>query len=324
MILLLATFSCGDKEVACELSEEILQIPLEVDIQRMETQLFETASIKDLSWILENNPEFASQYLQQDLYENRGELVNELILVNQDTSLQELKGEVTDHFKDIRELESELENAFKYVKYYFPEFRVPKIYTYVSGFNSDLFISEDIIVIGLDYFLPADHRFQPPDLPQYINRRYQKEFIVPTILVALSSVFNETNLEDNTLLADMIYYGKAYHFVKTMMPCTPDEYIIGYTPEEIQASYSNEELIWSHFIENELLFITNPFEIRKYTGEAPFTDAISMEAPGRLGRWIGWNIVDGYRFNNSLTINELMAEKNADLIFRQSEYRPSQ
>lgn len=324
LILLLLVFSCSDREVACELSEEILQIPIDVDIQRMETQLFETTSVKDLSWILDNNPEFASQYLQEDLYKSKEEMIKELVLVNQDTSLQELKGEATQHFKDIQELESELENAFKYIKYYFPEFKVPKVYTYVSGFNSDLFISEDIIVIGLDYFLPADHRFQPPDLPQYINRRYQKEYIVPTILVALSSEFNETSLEDQTLLADMIYYGKAYHFVKTMMPCTSDEYIIGYTPEEIQASYSNEELIWSHFIENELLFITNPFEIRKYTGEAPFTDAISMEAPGRLGRWIGWNIVDEYRFNNSLSINELMAEKNADLIFRQSEYRPSQ
>src|SRR5690606_40527333 len=88
-----------------------------------------------------------------------------------------------------------------------------------------------------------------------------------------------------------------------MLPCTSYEYIIGYTEKEIADSYANEELIWSHFIENQLLFETNAFVIRKYTGEAPFTDEISMDAPGRLGRWIGWNIVDDYRFNNNLSIN---------------------
>jgi gliding motility-associated lipoprotein GldB len=322
LMILVSTFSCRDKPETCELSDEILQVPVEVTITRMETALFETTSKDHISWTLENHPEFTQQYLRGNLYESREALAAELLQINQDTSLQELYGEVMDHFENIRDIEKELENAFKYVKYYFPEFKVPKVYTYVSGFNSDLFVSEEIIVIGLDYFLPADHRFQPPDLPQYITRRYQKEYMVPTILVALSSRFNETNLKDKTLLADMIYYGKAYHFVKTMMPCTSDEFIIGYSTEEIKAGYSNEELIWSHFIENELLFITNPFEIRKYTGEAPFTDAISMEAPGRLGRWIGWNIVDEYRFSNSLTINELMKEIDADLIFRQSGYRP--
>jgi len=317
-----AIFSCKEK-ATCELSDEIMQIPLDIKINRLETKLFESPSKVDIIRMLDNHPEFSRLYLQENLYENREVLEEEMLLMSRDTSLQELYQEVKEQYKDISEIEKELENALKYVRYHFPDFKTPQVYTFVSGFNSDLYVSEEIIVIGLEYFLPADHRFQPPDLPLYITRRYQKEYIVPTILVALSSRFNETDLKDNTLLADMIYYGKAYHFVKSMMPCTPEEYIIGYTSEEIQASYGNEELIWSHFIENELLFETNPFEIRKYTGEAPFTDAISMEAPGRLGRWIGWNIVDDYRFNNSVSIEELMKEQDADLIFRQSGYRPN-
>jgi gliding motility-associated lipoprotein GldB len=314
--------SACKKQTECQLSEEILQVPVDIEIERLETLLFETNDLKEVLWTLEEYPEFTEQYLQEKLYDNREELAKELLLINQDSSMQELYGEVMKHFPDLADVEQELENAFKYVRYYFSDFEAPKVYTMVSGFNSDLFISEDIIVIGLDYFLPEDHRFQPGELPRYIAKRYQKDYIVSTILVALSQRYNATDNRDNTLLAEMIYYGKAYHFVKTMMPCTPDEYIIGYTEKEIADSYANEEFIWSHFIENQLLFETNPFEIRKYTGEAPFTDEISMDAPGRLGRWIGWNIVDDYRFNNSLSINELMEEKDADKIFRQSGYRP--
>jgi gliding motility-associated lipoprotein GldB len=320
--LTLLLLSACKKQTECQLSEEILQVPVDIEIERLETLLFETNDLKEVLWTLEEYPEFTEQYLQEKLYDNREELAKELLLINQDSSMQELYGEVMKHFPDLADVEQELENAFKYVRYYFSDFEAPKVYTMVSGFNSDLFISEDIIVIGLDYFLPEDHRFQPGELPRYIAKRYQKDYIVSTILVALSQRYNATDNRDNTLLAEMIYYGKAYHFVKTMMPCTPDEYIIGYTEKEIADSYANEEFIWSHFIENQLLFETNPFEIRKYTGEAPFTDEISMDAPGRLGRWIGWNIVDDYRFNNSLSINELMEEKDADKIFRQSGYRP--
>jgi hypothetical protein len=142
------------------------------------------------------------------------------------------------------------------------------------------------------------------------------------IVLAISSRYNTVNPADNTLLSEMIFYGKSYHFVKAIMPCTSDQFIIGFTPEEIEACWANEELIWSHFVENELLYETNPFEIRKYIGEAPFTDAISTDAPGRLGRWVGWNIVDDYQVKQGLELPVLMGESDAEKIFRQSGYRP--
>jgi hypothetical protein len=142
------------------------------------------------------------------------------------------------------------------------------------------------------------------------------------IVLAISSKYNSINPQETTLLSEMIYYGKAYHFVKAILPCTSDQYIIGYTPEEIAECYDNEEFIWAHFVENELLYETNPFEIRKYIGEAPFTDAISTKAPGRLGRWLGWNIVDDYQVGQDVTLPDLMAESDSEKIFRQSGYRP--
>ena len=120
----------------------------------------------------------------------------------------------------------------------------------------------------------------------------------------------------------MIYYGKAYHFVKSILPCTSDQYLIGYTPEQIQACWDNEDIIWAHFIENELLFETNPFEIRKYIGEAPATDAVSADAPGRIGRWIGWNIVEEFASNGDRSLVDVMEESDVKKLFKASKYRP--
>ncbi|WPR74768.1 gliding motility lipoprotein GldB [Algoriphagus sp. NG3] len=320
-LILLLTFSCGKKEKNCEHSSEILDQDLTVEIARLEQDFFQAKTEEDFNYLFEKHPEFAGQYLQMDLYPHPDSLAKELLAIHQDSIMRSLYDSVEVAFSDFSEVEKDLETAFKTIKHYFPDFQIPKVYTFVSGFNSDLVVTDELIVIGLDYFLPPTHAFQP-ELPRYMAERYDKPYIVPMIVMAISARYNLTTPSDNTLLAEMIFYGKAYHFMKAIMPCTSDEYIIGYTPEAISESFANEELIWSHFVENELLYETNPFEIRKYVGEAPFTDAISTKAPGRLGRWLGWNIVDDYQFNQDVPLDVLMAEPDAEKIFRASEYRP--
>ena len=321
-LLLILAFACGTKEdEGCELSPEILDQELTLSINRLEKDFFEANSVDEFKYLFEKHPEFTKEYLQMDLYASPDSLAAELLAIHQDSAMRALYDSVEVVFNDFSGVEKDLETAFKAIKYYFPQFQIPKVYTFTSGFNSDLIVTDDLIVIGLDYFLPPTHTFQP-ELPRYMAERYDKPYIVPMIVMAISSRFNKTNPADNTLLAEMIYYGKTYHFTKAILPCTSDQYIIGYTPEAISESFDNEELIWSHFVENELLFETNPFEIRKYIGEAPFTDAISTKAPGRLGRWLGWNIVDDYQFNQDVDLDVLMAEPDAEKIFRESGYRP--
>ncbi|MFC5193454.1 gliding motility lipoprotein GldB [Algoriphagus aquatilis] len=321
LISLIGFISCEKKETACELDSDILSQKPAVEIVRLEDEFFAAKTAEDINHLIEKYPDFADRFLEKGLYPNQDSLVSVLLTAHTDSALKVLHDSVKVEFADISDIQTELEHAFAYIKHYFPDFKIPKVYTYVSGFTTDLLIEEDMIVIGLDYFLPADHAFQP-DLPRYLANRYERKYLVPMIVLAISSRYNQINPADNRLLSEMIFYGKAYHFVKAIMPCTSDQFIIGYTPAEIEECWANEEFIWSHFVENELLFQTNPFEIRKYIGEAPFTDAISTNAPGRLGRWVGWNIVDDYQASQDIELPLLMAESDAEKIFRQSGYRP--
>jgi gliding motility-associated lipoprotein GldB len=313
---------CSPSNKPCEVPEEYTESSVSIDLFRMEDLFFKDISKEKIIGNLESYPEFSTAMFSMMGLEDRDQLADELLLIHRDSGMIELYNEVKIFFEDIDDIKSDLEKAFAGIKFHYPNYKIPEVYTFVSGFGSDLIVTEDVIVIGLDYFLPSDHRFQPVDLPYYITKRYNKAHLVPTIVTAISSQFNETKLSDRSLLAEMIYYGKSYHFTKTILPCTPDELIIGYETEEVIGSYANEEMIWGHFIENELLFETNPFEIRKYTGEAPFTDVISPDAPGRIGRWLGWNIVDDYRINNDLSLQEVMKQADARLIFKNSGYKP--
>jgi gliding motility-associated lipoprotein GldB len=313
---------CSPSNKPCEIPSGYKGSLVSIDIIRMEDLFFEDISKDKIISNLESYPEFSTAMFSIMGLEDQDQLANELLLIHGDSGMIELYNEVKIFFNDLGDIKSELENAFAGIKYHYPNYKIPKVYTFVSGFGSDLIVTEEVIIIGLDYFLPIDHRFQPVDLPYYISKRYNKAHLVPTIVTAISSQFNETKLSDRSLLAEMVYYGKSYHFTKAILPCTSEELIIGYETEEILGSYANEEMIWGHFIENELLFETNPFEIRKYTGEAPFTDVISPDAPGRIGRWLGWNIVDDYSINNDLSLQEVMKEDDARLIFKNSGYKP--
>lgn len=315
-------FGCNQSNEQCELPSGYKDNLSYIDIIRMENLYFENITKEKILANLESYPEFSKAMFANIGLENQEQLAEELLLIHQDSGMIELYQEVKKIYGDISDIKTELENAFAGIKYHYPDYKIPTVYTFVSGFGSDLIVTDEVIIIGLDYFLPEDHKFQPVDLPNYILKRYNRAHLVPTIVTAISSQFNKTKLTDRSLLADMIYYGKSYHFTKTILPCTSDELIIGYETEEILGSYANEEMIWGHFIENELLFETNPFVIRKYTGEAPFTDEISPDAPGRIGRWIGWNIVDDYKEKNGLSLTELMEQDDAQLIFKNSGYKP--
>ena len=110
------------------------------------------------------------------------------------------------------ELKRQFEKAFINLRYYYPQFKLPRVQTAITGFEgSDLFLSDSLIVVGLDYFLGDKARYRPK-MYDYMLRRYNKDFIVPSVvlLTGIDSHFNRINTDDKTVLADMIAYGKAY------------------------------------------------------------------------------------------------------------------
>src|SRR5690606_7972268 len=92
-----------------------------------------------------------------------------------------LKRSVYDVYPDLSEQEEALTDAFKYLKYYFPEITIPRFIAFFSGFAVQVPIGQDYIGIGLDMFLGADSKFYPAlrgSIPYYISRRFTPENIV--------------------------------------------------------------------------------------------------------------------------------------------------
>ena len=75
----------------------------------------------------------------------------------------------------------------------------------------------------------------------------------------------------------------------------------------------------------EILFSTNAKLAAQFVNPAPFSKfylEIDNESPGRVGRFLGWQIVRSYMKNNESTVEQLMI-KNAHALFNESKYKPS-
>ncbi|WP_199736673.1 gliding motility lipoprotein GldB [Fibrisoma montanum] len=297
----------------------------EVAIQRLDQQLFSGKSSDDIRNVLNQNPSVAQLYFNANGAGNDTALVNELYTRVNDPELNVLYQQVQTEFGDMADLKGQLSEAFANIKNDFPDFRPPRVVTVMSGFlGTDLLVSDSLVVIALDYFAGPNAKYRPqgPNFPQYILRRYQKDYIVPAIVFALSDKYNATNPADQTLLADMVYYGKGYVFTKTMLPEVDNSFIIGYTEQQLVETYNAQDLVWAHFIDNQLLYQTNPAVKQRYLNERPFTAEIGPKAPGAIARWVGWRIVSRYFDESSnVSIQELMANADARQIFQQSGYK---
>jgi hypothetical protein len=111
------------------------------------------------------------------------------------------------------------------------------------------------------------------------------------LIYGISDRFNKTDLNDHTVLADMLAYGKSFYFAKHMLPCVPDSVLIWYTADEIRGARENEELIWARLIQDKVLFSVSMMEKKNYLGDRPITTQVGEKCPGRIGQWVGWQIV---------------------------------
>lgn len=300
---------------------DLSDIQVEVKVEPLEDALFASKSEAEVKSFLNQYP-----YLQQFYFEGYTQdtsLASSLYDQVRNNELRSFKNQVDSLLGNRQEnLVKPLEEAFRHLKHYYPDFQPPRIETIVTGFlGNDLFVSDTLIIIGLEYFGGPKASYRP-QVYTYQLRRYQQEYLIPSILFFMSDRYVRADPKDRTLLADMVGYGKAFEFVKHCLPQTPDSLILGFSERDLTRTYNSQMQIWAFFVQNKLLYEKGELVKQKYVGERPFTPEIGEEVPGGVGRWLGWRIVSSYLGKNQeVTLQELMNNPDARQILQQSGYK---
>ena len=294
---------------------------IEVDVVRLEEQFFNVQSEQEVLAFLNENDLLAKNFLHSHEYPDKSILARRIFGLINDPFLDTLYEESVSAFNENEaSFQEEINGLFTRLNGYFPGTAVPGVTTMVTGLYNDLFIGQEEIIIGLDFFVGPEASYKPQDIPQYILNRYTQRHMVPIIAKFVANAHTRTG-QESTLLSEMIDFGKVNYLVSRLLPCTPDSLIMGYTPQDMAAISANREIIWANFIENELLYDTSEFMKQKFLGERPNIQEISKNCPGRVGAWVGWEIVEAYMEREDVTMQELLAETDHHMIFAKSNYR---
>jgi hypothetical protein len=230
-------------------------------------------------------------------------------------------------YPDIKPIEKELQTAFRYYLHYFPGRKVPGIFTCITGFNNSIITGDSVLGISLDRYLGADcEYYRGLEIYKYMAARMTINDIVPDCLYGWAASewdFSASKYPADNVLAEIIHNGKLKYFQKCMLPEYSDELIFGFTSDQMKFCRNNEDQMWQYLIENDLLFKTDQFTIRKLTGEAPFTSFFTSESPGRASVWLGFRIVESFMMKNpGVKMEDLMNNTDVQGLLEKAKYSP--
>lgn len=226
-------------------------------------------------------------------------------------------------FASTQDLENALGKAFARVHYLYPELPIPTIYLFISGFNASILFFDDDIAVGADMYLGSDYEYYNRVVHDYQKVTMRKECIPVDVVSAHLFRYLPYTSTKSRLIDNMIYRGKIMYLLSQIFSDTPAYEVMGYTKEQWAWCIKHERAIWNLMMDKKDLFKNESLLLTSYLNEGPFTGEISQDSPGRLGTWVGWRIAESYMNHHpEITMQQLIAEPNAEYILQESFYRP--
>ena len=226
-------------------------------------------------------------------------------------------------FANVDSLQETLNMGFSRLHFLYPEWEIPTLYLFVSGFNSSVMYYENIMGVGVDMYLGSDYPYYNQVVYDYQKQTMRKACVAGDVLSMYLAYHISYNSKYNRLLEQMIFRGKQLFLLAQLLPNEPVWEVIGYSKEQWDWCEQYEQAIWNRIMQKRDLFKTESNVLSSYMNDGPFTAEVTQDSPGRLGVWVGWRIVDSYMRNNKdVTLRELMNENDAQKILEQSYYKP--
>jgi hypothetical protein len=321
---------------ACQQSKVSNKIPesselVDIKLLRLEKDLFETSPSEiesKLKTIKTKYGEFYNIYFLQIMNFGNTQnsqfttLIGNFIQNNDFKTLAHDCDSIYDKNK-VESIEKEISTIFTKFHALYPQDTLPKVCTFISGFNNGIVTTNGYIGIGLDLFLGADYKFYPSlEIPDYLTRRYTPEHLMPMFVKGMASYKYPFELDKPLLIDVMLNEGKMLYFLDQMLPETPDSLKIGYTNAQLIWCKENEKNIYELLIQDGL-YSGDYLKYRKYTEEAPFTVNLTNDSAPRISWYCGWQIIKKFMEKNpDYTLDMLMKERDSQKILNEAKYKP--
>ncbi len=292
---------------------------------------------KDLQFFLQG----ASTEKENDLREKYKDFLNAFGTVTTDNSdysnplffasivkyfsnemLSRIYKDAIDKFQVAEPYEKQLSDANVLIGQLLGGKQLPTLCMHISGFKANTIVMQNLISISTDRYLGKDYPPYKEFFEEYQRIQMQPRMIVRDYVKAWLMGELPDNNKRKDLLSEMINQGKILYALQQILPEWSEADLIGYTPEQMEWANKNRKNIWKTTVKQNYLYSTEYMTIVKYMDDAPYTVTISPESPGRIGAWIGWQIVKKYAENTNSDLDAILKETDSQSILKNSKYKP--
>jgi hypothetical protein len=225
---------------------------------------------------------------------------------------------------DITDINAELSRGLQLFLQQFPRIKRPKIYMHVSGFNQNVIVTDALLSLSADKYLGSDYPLYQDFFYDYQRQLMSPDRIVPDYLLGFMMANLPFKGDEDVLLDRILYEGKLRYILSRLLPDRQVWEYIGYTKEQYLWCVDHQSQIWKTILENHHLFTANHLITNQYLKEAPHTTGLPDESPGRVGVWLGYQLIVAYmKQKPKLSLSELMHVTDYQAILKQSKYKPS-
>lgn len=168
----------------------------------------------------------------------------------------------------------------------------------VYGKPEAIMFVDSVMLIALNHYLGANYPGYA-GLPEYMRAIKTPDQLPYAMAEALTGVqYPYAESLNATLLSRMLYDGAMTRAkMQLTLHAKPWE-ALGYDKATYDHLLKSEKNIWEALVQSRLIFDTSEATVDRICAPAPFVSLNGEKWPGRVGRFIGWRIVEAYVKNN--------------------------
>lgn len=320
-------------------SPDVSHINVTLEVRRFDQDLFTLDTNKMQAGLLtlqERYPYFLTDFMDNILGVPVEDPQAAIILKQFIREFQPIYAKTEKIFTDFSPFSQEVVQMLKLTKFYFPEYPVPnKLIPFVGpmdafyqnslGWSGDIITNEGLGV-GLQLHLGKDAELYEEAVgrgyPTYISRKFEPQYIIVNVTKNIIDDIQPMIKEEENLISHFVDKGKRLYVLDRLLPTIDDTVKIGYTRKQLEAAEKNEALIWTFFLENNLLFEKDFQKIKPFITDGPKTQELGDDSPGFIGLFVGKKIVEQFIDKHpEITLSKLLKYDNQKL-FEESTYKP--
>lgn len=176
----------------------------------------------------------------------------------------------------------------------YPAAEYGRLFAIVTPYRQSIVAADSLRFIALNHYLGADY-------PGYAGLGgYERLLKTPRHLpydlaeASIAVAYPYEGGETPTALRRMLYEGALVNAVMETVPDADLAETLGYSGDQLAWVETNERNLWERLVSRQLLYSTSELDAMRLVVPAPVTSVLHPDAPGRVGRYIGYRILRSY------------------------------